>query len=1048
MFSRIFVERPRLAIVISIIITLAGAIALLTIPVAQYPEITPPQVTVSAFYPGADAQTVADSVAAPIEAEVNGVDRMLYMSSTCSNNGSYSLTVTFEVGSDPDIDQVNLQNRVQLATPKLPKEVINQGLSVKKRSSDMLCAISFYSPKQTHDKLFLSNYVSRFIKDDLVRLEGINDAMIFGEMEYSMRVWLNPDKLSALGLTPLDVINAIREQNIQAAVGSIGKAPANKNQQLQFTLRAKGRLKTAKEFGNIILRINKNGGTVRLKDVARIELGGRSYSSISILNNAPTLGMALYRTTGANALKTMDEVRKELKRLSSKFPPDFKYNIIYDTTTYVRESIKEIKFTLLITFLLVLLVNFIFLQEWRATIIPTIAIPVSLIGTFAVLLALGLNANTISLFALVLAIGLVVDDAIVVVENVHRIMDEENLPRKEATIKAMEQVTGPIIATTLVLLAVFVPVGFIPGITGKLYKQFAVTISVSVIISAINSLTLSPALCATFLKPAKRKHRGFFKLFNWFLNKSRNGYVAISSFLIKKFLILILLVLGIYGATYYFAKIIPSSFIPNEDQGAFFIDVQLPEGATLSRTDKVMHTLTREIKSTKGIKDVLCVSGFSILSGGAENVGFGIAILEPWEKRKDPKLYIDSITSRVQRKLFAISSANIFAFDIPPIHGLGTTGGFDYRLLALKGQSPQEMASVARSLVMAANQNPKLMRVFSTYTANTPQLFIKLDRSKAEQLNTPITNVYNTLQSELGSIYVNDFNLFGRVYQVKIQADAPYRSSIESIDGLYVRNKLGKMIPMRSLVKIKPILAPRNIYRYNQYPSVQINGTARPGISSSEAMDIMGKISRKMLPKGFSFDWSSISFQELKAKGQVSTLFFLALVFAYLFLVGQYESWTTPLSIILYIPVATLGAFLGLWITGISLSIYAQIGIVMLVGLASKNAILIVEFARDKRKEGFDTEKSAIEGAKIRFRPVLMTAFTFILGVFPLVIATGAGANSRRHIGTAVFSGMLMATLVGIILIPGLYYIFQSMAEKLGSKKNEKKVEKKDKNEE
>ncbi len=1047
MFSKIFIERPRLAIVISIIITLAGLIALFNIPVSQYPEITPPQVTVSAYYPGADAQTVADSVAAPIEAQVNGVDKMLYMSSTSSNSGAYSLTVTFESGSDPDIDQVNLQNRVQLAIPKLPKEVIDQGLIVRKRSSDMLCAIAFYSPKHTHNKLFLSNYISRNIRDDLVRLPGVNDANIFGEMEYSMRVWLNIDKLTALNMTASDVVRAIREQNIQAAVGSIGTAPVGKEQQLQFTLKAKGRLKTPEEFKNIILKTNRDGGIVRLGDVARVELGGRSYGSLSILNGASALGMALYRTTGANALETMDAIKKELKRLSKKFPPDFKYNIIYDTTKYVRASIKEIEFTLFITFLLVLLVNYLFLQDWRSTLIPTITIPVSLIGTFAVMLALGVSANTISLFALVLAIGLVVDDAIVVVENVHRIMDEENLPRKEATIKAMKQVTGPIVATTLVLLAVFLPVAFVPGITGALYRQFAVTISTSVVLSAINALTLSPALCATFLKPEKKTHRGLFKLFNYLLNKSRNGYVKLSGFLIRRIVILLILVLGIYGGVYFFSKKIPTSFIPPEDQGAMFIDVQLPEGATLNRTDEVMHKMTKSLMGIKGVKDIMAVSGFSILSGGAENVGLGILILDPWEKRKSPQLSVYSILAKVQRKLFALSSANIFAFNIPTIHGLGSTGGFDYRLEALKGQSPQEMAAVTRALVIAANQSPILSRVFSTYNANTPQLFINVDRNKAKELNIPITNIYSTLQTELGSRYVNDFNLYGRVYQVKVQADSKFRSRIGNLDQIYVKNITGKLIPLSSLVTVKPILAPRNVYRYNQFPSVQINGSARMGFSSSQAMAEMEKISKKVLPEGYTFDWSSISFQELKAKGQVYILFFLALIFAYLFLVGQYESWSTALSIILYLPVATFGAILGLMIAKISLSIFAQIGIVMLVGLASKNAILIVEFARDKRREGLPLLDATLEGAKIRFRPVLMTAFTFIIGVYPLVIATGAGANSRRHIGTSVFSGMLMATTIGILIIPGLFYIMQRIGEKFGSNGKEKSLPEKEKGE-
>ncbi|MBA7641074.1 Efflux pump membrane transporter BepG [subsurface metagenome] len=746
-----------------------------------------------------------------------------------------------------------------------------------------------------------------------------------------MRIWMDPERLTSMGMTADDVITAIREQNIQAAVGSIGSTPAGDNQQIQYTLRAKGRLNDVEDFKNIIVRTNAKGGLVRISDIARVELGARSYGTKSILNGAPTLGVAVYRSPGANALDTMKEVRAELKHLAQRQPSDVQYQIIYDTTKYVSAAIYEIGLTLFITFLLVVGVTFLFLQDWRATLVPTVAIPVSLVGTFAVLLAL---------------------------------------------------------------------------------------------------TSLSPALCAVLLRRIRPIRRGPLAWFSRALDASRNGYVAGSAWLIRRLVVVLLIFVGIFGASYYLFETRPTSFLPEEDLGAFLFNVQLPEASALDRTAEVMQQITKELKGIKGVQDVIGVSGFSLLSGNAENVGFGIGILDPWDKRTSPGLQLNAIVGQAQGKLAAISSANSFAFVPPPIQGLGMTGGFDFRLQALGDQSPQEIAAATRAMVIAANQDPALMRVFATYTANTPQIFVDLDRTRAETLKVPVSRVFSTLQAQLGSRYANDFNLYGRVYQVKVQADAPYRDAVKDIGKLYVRNNEGKMVPMDSLATLSTVLAPQIVSRYNQFTSVQINGGAAPGFSSGDAMAAMKRVAAKTLPEGYAYDWSAMSFQEQKAGGQVLILFALALVFSYLFLVGQYESWNIPISIIISIPVAVLGALTGLWIVGLNLSIYAQIGLVLLVGLASKNAILIVEFAKDRREQGLSVAEAAVEGARIRFRPVLMTAFSFILGVTPLVIATGAGAASRRAIGTTVFSGMLAATLFGIFLVPALYYAFQTFSEK------------------
>ena len=1030
MISSVFIHRPRLAAVISLVIVLAGLLALLNIPVAQYPRITPPVIQVSAQYPGASAEVLAKTVAAPLEEQINGVDNMLYMSSSSSNTGSYSLSVTFAVDSDPDINQVNLQNRVQLATPKLPAEVVAQGISVRKRSSDIMAAISFYSPEKSRNMLFLSNYISDHVKNALMRVDGVSDVFIFGEKEFSIRVWMNPERLTALGLTADDVIAAIRTQNVQASLGAVGMEPLETPQYVQFSLRAEGRLQDPADFADIVIRANDQGGLVRVRDVARVELAARSYGTESALNGSPAATMAVYRASDANALNTMDAVRTALAGMQENLPEDVAYEVILDTTKYISAAIDEIILTLGLVTLLVIAVIFIFLQNWRATLIPALAIPVSLIGTFAILLALGYNANTISLFALIMAIGLVVDDAIVVVENVHRVMHEENLPAKEATIRAMGQVTRPIISTTLVLFSVFVPVAFMPGITGQLYRQFAVTMCTSVLLSATCALTLSPALCATVLTRGRERSRGPFAWFNKLVDLSRRGYVAGSGWMIRWLIVPVVLFVAVIGTTAFLFKTTPTSFLPQEDQGYFFINIQLPEAAALSRSRDVLARVTGDMQQIDGVANVIGVAGFSLLSGDAPNVGFAIGILKPWDGRKRPDQHLNAIVGQAQGKLQALAEANAFAFAPPPIMGLGASGGFDFQLLAREGQDPRELFGTAMSLMMAANQEPALQRVFTTYTANTPQIFVEVDRTRAEYMRVPVRRIFATLQSHLGSSYVNDFNLGGRTYQVKVQADAAYRDTIEDIERLYVRSDDQRMVPLRSLITLETVLGPQLIKRYNQYYSAEFKGNAAPGFSSAQAMDAMQRLAGEILPDGFGYSWSGLSFQERQVGGQVLGLFALALLFAYLFLVAQYESWNLPLSIIFSIPVATLGALAGLWILGMPLSIYAQIGLVLLVGLAAKNAILIVEFCKDQRQQGLSIAQSAVEGGRIRFRPVVMTSMTFIFGLLPMLVATGAGAGSRRAIGSAVFSGMFLATVFGIFLIPALYYVFQSASEK------------------
>lgn len=1020
MISRTFIYRPKFAFVISILITLAGLLALQVLPVNMYPDMAPPKIQVTAVLPGGSAQIVEEAVVRPIEQQLNGVESMIYIESTASDDGSAVITLTFESGTDTDIAQVNVQNRVALAEPFLPQEVRRQGVTVSKETGNMLMGVNLVSDRPDLDAVFLSNYASSNLIEELGRVPGVASAEVMGAKDYSMRIWLDPRRMKSLKVTVAEIVAALQEQNQIVAAGKLGQAPVPEGQQFVYSIQSKERLSDPDEFAQMIIRANQDGGFLRLNDVARIELGTRSYTSTAKLNNQDTAFIVIYQLPDANALEVADKVKETVDGFARNFPDGVTHSVLFDSTKFISQSIREVVITLAQAIALVILVVFLFLQNWRATLVPAIAIPVSLVGTFAIMAVMGYSINIITLFGLVLAIGIVVDDAIVVVENVERILQEEKLPIKEAVARAMEQVTGPIVATTLVLLAVFVPVAFMPGITGKLYQQFSVTISVAVIISSVNALTLSPALCATLLGGGGSDPVRWLWPVERLITASTKGYSGLVSGLLRKGIVVVIALVAILAASAGLFKSVPLAFVPPEDQGFLFVDVQLPVAASQERTDVVLEKVTEMVLKDPAVNDFISVSGFSLLGGSGSNNGLGIVVLSDWDERERPELGLGETVPRLYSGLATIPEAQIMVFNAPPIPGIGVAAGFDYRLQDNLGRDVSELTQVMNGLIFEANQQEELSRVYSTYRANIPQYLLEVDRNKAKALGIQLTDIFSTLQAQLGSLYVNDFTRFGKNYRVQLQAEGEFRQGPGDLSYYSVRNQDGDMVPLSTLATLKPVLGPSSIAHFNLKRSVTISGEAAAGFASGDAISAMTELSKR-LPQGYEFSWSGQSLQEIQAGNLAAVIFLLAIVFVYLFLVAQYESWALPIAVIGAVPIAIFGALAGLWLSGLANNIYAQVGLVLLIGLSTKTAILIVEFAMQLRKSGMTAEEAASKAAVLRFRAVLMTALSFVLGVLPLVFATGAGAGSRVSLGVTVLSGMTAATVLGTLLVPVFY---------------------------
>jgi hydrophobe/amphiphile efflux-1 (HAE1) family protein len=1030
-----FIQRPIFASAIAVLMVLGGAISYFLLPVSQFPDITPPQVVVSATYPGASAQTVADTVTTPLEQQINGVEGMTYMSSSSSNDGSSNITVTFDVGYPLNIAAVDVQNRVSQAASSLPAIVNQAGVTIKKQNPNFVLIVNLVSPDKSVDPVSLSNYAYLQVLDPLKRVPGVGDVQIFGERRYSMRVWLDPDKLANLGITATDVQAAVAEQNVQVAAGKIGQSPAPEGTAFEMQVSAIGRLSDPQQFGDIVVRANPAAGSVvRLRDVARVELGALQYASSGFFGDEPTVVLAIYQMPGSNALDLQQGIKTKMEELSKRFPKGIEYAMHYDTTKFVSASMRDVVITLIEALILVVLVVYIFLQSWRTTIIPVIAIPVSLIATLAVMLALGFSLNMLSLLGMVLAIGLVVDDAIVVVENVERQL-EAGLKPMAAAVAAMKEVTGPIIATTVVLMAVFIPVAFIPGVAGRLYNQFALTVAISVGISAFNSLTLSPALAAAFLR-----YRGesTFPPFRWF----NHGFAWLAhhySMSVRALIRWRWAMMGLFaatvGMTYLISTRIPTTFLPVEDQGYFFVVIQLPDGASLERTDEVAKQVRSILMAEPGVEIVGSISGLNFLTSAAQsNSAVEFAILKPWDERP-PDQHASAIVNKVRPKLLALPGAFVLSFDPPSIPGISTTGGFEFQVEDLSGRGAQALNDATQAVIAEARKQPEIspQQLFTSFSTSTPQFNYDLDRNKAKLLGLNLPDVFNTLQIYLGSLYVNDFNLFGRTFRVTLQADKDARADASDLSRLYVRNSTGGMVPLSTLGTLQPIVGPETVPHYNNYTSAKINGGAAPGYSSGQAVEAMERAAAIALPRDFAFEWTGITYQELKAGSIATIVFTLAIIFVFLILAAQYESWSMPFMVLLAVPLALFGALLAIWLRGSQIDVYSQIGFVMLIGLAAKNAILIVEFARRRREEGLEIVEAAMEAARLRLRPILMTAFAFILGVVPLMIATGAGAASRQSIGTTVFGGMLAATILTLAFVPVFYAMIEKWRERRSS---------------